>query len=320
MNPPSPHISICIPAYKRVEYLRRLLLSIREQSFRDMEIILTDDSPDDSVKNLINGFPDLSIRYFRNEPALGTPANWNRAIRLASGKWIKLMHDDDWFSSPEALQEFARAAAASNADFVFSAYNNVQEGKPPRPIFCSSFRLRTMLRNPVTLVAKNSIGPPSAVLHRNTDILYDKRMKWLVDMDFYIRFLYTHTCFYIAKPLVNIGISESQVTRSSSLVAEVEIPEHFLLLNKTGIYHLRNLLVYDAWWRLFRNLGIREEQDIRKAGYTDSIPVAIQKLIRFQSKFSLKILRIGPLSKLLMVVCYLFNRPPEASLSIRKAR
>lgn len=50
MNP--PFISICIPAYKNVKYVERLLASIKEQSFRDFEIVITDNSPDNCIELL----------------------------------------------------------------------------------------------------------------------------------------------------------------------------------------------------------------------------------------------------------------------------
>jgi glycosyltransferase involved in cell wall biosynthesis len=95
-----PFISICIPAYKRLPYLKRLLASIAEQSYKHYEIIVSDDSDDDSVHHFLQSFNQLvSIQYFKNTPSLGTPANWNAAISKAKGEWIKLMHDDDWFSN-----------------------------------------------------------------------------------------------------------------------------------------------------------------------------------------------------------------------------
>ena len=317
----TPYISICIPAYKRVDYLRRLLVSISEQTFKDFEVIITDDSPDDSVIILLN---ELSLpfvcQYSKNTPPLGTPANWNRGMAIARGEWIKLMHDDDWFSGPDSMQRFADEAKQAGAGFIFSAFNNVKDQQPPKPVFCSSFRLKIIRDNPVTLVAKNAIGPPSAVMHKKDVYEYDTRMKWLVDMDFYMRFLSTHSFHYIPETLVNIGISSSQVTQTASLVPEVEIPEHMLLADKTGIYQLRNTIIYDAWWRLIRNLGVRSESAIRNAGYHKSIPKAVKEIIHFQSQIPQGVLKIGVFSKILMLVCYLFNRPPEGSLSTRKLR
>ncbi len=52
MNDKIPSISICIPAYKNSNFLNRLLMSINSQLFRDFEVVVTDDSPDESVKEL----------------------------------------------------------------------------------------------------------------------------------------------------------------------------------------------------------------------------------------------------------------------------
>jgi glycosyltransferase involved in cell wall biosynthesis len=45
----NPLISICIPAYKRTEFLQRLLDSIDIQTFKNFEVIVTDDSPGNDV-------------------------------------------------------------------------------------------------------------------------------------------------------------------------------------------------------------------------------------------------------------------------------
>ena len=50
----SPFISICIPAYKNVEFLKRLPDSIAVQSFKNFEVILSDDSPGKEVEQLAN--------------------------------------------------------------------------------------------------------------------------------------------------------------------------------------------------------------------------------------------------------------------------
>ena len=56
-----PLISICIPAYNRTTYLKRLFESIVDQVFKDFEVIVSDDSPNDSVKDLCAvSFPNLN--------------------------------------------------------------------------------------------------------------------------------------------------------------------------------------------------------------------------------------------------------------------
>ena len=116
-----PFISICIPAYQKTDYLRRLLDSIAVQTFTDHKIIISDDSADESVKKLIEEFRALKINYTRNIPAAGMPSNWNLALLKAKGEGIKLMHDDDWLSADTALQQFASEGQNTPNRFSFSA-------------------------------------------------------------------------------------------------------------------------------------------------------------------------------------------------------
>ena len=301
----NPLISICIPAYKRVHYLKRLLDSISIQSFRDFEVVITDDSNDESVTHLLNEYKGFfPLRYQKNSVSLGTPENWNESIRIAAGEWIKLMHDDDWFESADALQLFANATSQGR-DFIFSAYYNCYEERPGKELVVASGMNRRLLQDTAfNLVSTNMIGPPSVTLYRKNNIEYDKRMKWRVDIDFYIRYLGESSFFFIHQPLIDVGISEEQVTKSCFLVPEVELPENFLLLEKMGINSLNNWIVYDSWWRLMRNLNIKNIAEIRQAGYTKPVPPVIERMIRQQRLVPNRLLKFGALSKILMFISW----------------
>jgi glycosyltransferase involved in cell wall biosynthesis len=303
-------ISICIPAYKRTDYLQRLLDSVAAQTFTDFEVVLSDDSPDDSVRQMSTQYQNrFPISYHRNSTPLGTPENWNQAVRMARGEWIKLMHDDDWFADAQSLQVFVDLLQAHPGSvFFFSAYANIELAlNRTEKVLASSFRLKKLYQNPATLFAKNVIGPPSAVLYKkNNRIEYDNELKWLVDIDFYIRYLSSAKPVYTSQVLVNIGISDSQVTKESFRNKNIEIPESLLLLNKLGANSFRNILVFDAMWRLMRNLGIRDGGEISKSGYSGEIPSQVFAIINFQKKIPQGFLRNGFGSKLLMMICYLF--------------
>ena len=122
-----PLISICIPAYERPALLKRLLDSIAKQVFKDFEVIITDDSSTRDNEELLFNTPyKFSIHYQRNTRPLGTPANWLEGIKHASGQWIKIMHDDDWFTNQYALENFA-AQLDEGADVLFSGYYSHDE-------------------------------------------------------------------------------------------------------------------------------------------------------------------------------------------------
>jgi len=76
-----PFISICIPAYKRLPFLTRLMNSIAEQTYTQFEVIISDDSDDDTVSDYLKSVTfSFPIHYYKNSPSLGTPANWNFGI------------------------------------------------------------------------------------------------------------------------------------------------------------------------------------------------------------------------------------------------
>ena len=195
-------ISICIPAYQRTAYLKRLLDSIHIQTYQHFEVVITDDSDGFEVKELVEQHPlKPKIRYFKNQVSLGTPENWNEGIRKAKSDWIKIMHDDDWFSGPGSLTNFSEQIRQNEQGFYFSAYANVYPDGRVLATDLSDHHLKALQRNPERLLAANRIGPPSVVLFKkDMSILFDNRMQWLVDVDFYIRYLTSHPpAAYIAQ-------------------------------------------------------------------------------------------------------------------------
>lgn len=302
-------ISVCIPAYKNAEFLDRNLNALVHQYLKDFEVILSDDSPDDSVAEIAKEYEGLlNLRYFKHTPALGTPANWNFAMQQATGDYIKLIHDDDWLAGNDSLQKFYDCLERNkDADLCFSAFHNVtiKDGNM-KPVFCSRHLRNILALDRYNLFKRNFIGPPSVVFQRNnrTD-WYDDKLKWLVDFEGYIRFLESNKKFvYINECLVNIGISGEQVTSSVQHDAKVVLPESFYLLQKHGPVILKNIWVYDYYWRMLRNFSITKPAQLAEAGYDEEIPVAIQKMISRQAKMARPLLKFGPISKVLMMWSY----------------
>jgi glycosyltransferase involved in cell wall biosynthesis len=305
----TPLISICVPAYKRTVELRRLFHSIVIQTFKDFEIVITDDSPDDSVAMLCDEYKSkLPIVYCKNKIRLGGPANFNYSIAKATGEWIKMMNDDDWFATASALQIFADATKNGNK-FIVSGYNNIDDnGKVLSKPALSSFIKKMLERNLMVLLATNYIGQPSVcMVHRSVKAKYDERMKWRVDIDYYMQLLQEEKSFYfIPDVLINLGISSTQVTHSCLNVPGVELPEGKLLLGKYGIKPLKNILVYDAWWRIIRNTNTRSKDTLYQ--YATEWPEIIERIVEEQQKIKPSLLKKGVISKLCMALSYLKAR------------
>ncbi len=309
----APLISICIPAYKNVVYLERLLRSIQSQAFQDFEVVVTDDSPDTAVRELTDRYQSLlPIRYFRNEIALGSPANWNAAIGHAKGQWIKVMHDDDWFADEQSLAVFANAIQQTTASFIFSGFVNVQlETGAEQPFVISNTQEQMLRQNPLYLFRTNYIGHPSTTLIKNElKQWFDETVKWVVDFEFYIRVLRAYDFYAIKQPLIQIGIGSEQITKASFRKREVELPENFYLLHKLGATALNYIFVYDYYWRLLRNLKITSAAELEEFVQLHQVPDAIKSMIRWQQRLGVDALKkFGAYSKLCMSIHYMLHRP-----------
>lgn len=300
-------ISICIPSYKRTDYLQRLLHSISLQSYTNYEIIISDDSPDDTVHQMCSQFSTLPIFYYKNELAPGSPGNWNNAIQLAQGKWIKLMHDDDWFATSDALQQFADSAEKNKYDFIFSAFDNIYSSGKTVKEFLTPWRKEMLDDNPLNLFFLNVIGHPSTVMHKkDSDLLYDLTYKWVVDIDFYIRYLLAHPGYvYIPSVLVNIGTDQTQLSASFYKNREIEIPEYFSLLAKyPSDTHLKNQYVFYLVWNMLKRYKIKSINGIRESGYHGPLCEKTEDVISYQNKIPDIILKQRPWSKKLMSHCF----------------
>ena len=306
----TPFVSICIPAYKRLNYLQRLFDSIRIQTYKNYELVITDDSGIDSsvYDYVVSEVSDLSIVYHKNLVPLGSPKNWLASISHAKGDWIKIMHDDDYFTSPSSLQEFVDQID-STVDCIFSGYHAVYENGGVKNMTISLYRFKQFVHQPLSLFSNNIIGPPSVMMFRKSVTeIFDERLKWIVDWEYYIRLASKYKLKYITKPLIEVSYNDSQITNSCFLNPAIEIPETLIFTNKYGNNLFKNILAYDAWWRLIRNLRMREVSEFIKYSSDITINDNILKIVGFQSYIPLTILKVGAVSKLLMSISYLFNR------------
>jgi len=101
-------VSICLPTYNRPELLRRAIASCLSQTYPDFEIVVTDNSRDDESKIVAEGFKDPRLRYYKNETNIGGIANLDKGLRLARGKYIKMLMDDDLLK-PHCLERQVEA-------------------------------------------------------------------------------------------------------------------------------------------------------------------------------------------------------------------
>lgn len=164
-----PTVSILIPAFKP-DYLEKALISAQTQSFKDIEILVGDDTVDGSLRSLVARFDDPRIRYYHHacrDARLNSKRLWERSI----GKYIKWLCDDDILmpGSVEALENAFRRHPGTALAFherVMIDQNDKVIHVPPPLVAAGemAFVDRSFLVENMVVQANNFVGEPSNVM------------------------------------------------------------------------------------------------------------------------------------------------------------
>lgn len=116
----NPKISIIIPVYNGEAFLQETLISIQNQDFKDIEIIIIDDKSTDNstilIKELMKTEPRIS--FYQNEENKGPLYTKKKGILAAKGKYVMIIDDDDKFLQRDAFTSLYEEAEKFNLDIL----------------------------------------------------------------------------------------------------------------------------------------------------------------------------------------------------------
>jgi glycosyltransferase involved in cell wall biosynthesis len=100
-----PCISIGLPVYNGEQFLEKTLDSILAQTFKDFELIISDNASTDRTQEICQEYAhkDRRVRYYRNEKNIGAAPNYNRVFELSRGEYFKWASHDD-LCAPEFFE------------------------------------------------------------------------------------------------------------------------------------------------------------------------------------------------------------------------
>jgi len=94
-NNATPWVSFCMSTYRRTGFLQKALSLIRQQTFTDFEVVISDNDPEGSAAPVVAEFQDPRFRYFPNGTNLGMVNSFNKSIERSRGQFIVMITDDD---------------------------------------------------------------------------------------------------------------------------------------------------------------------------------------------------------------------------------
>lgn len=118
-----PLVSVIVPTYRRDTHLKKALLSLVEQTYSPIEIIVVDDNAEGAwnkkVEGVVRSF-DTNIRvpivYIQNDTNSGSAETRNVGIRAAAGEYITFLDDDDLYL-PKKIEKQISHMVDEGSDF-----------------------------------------------------------------------------------------------------------------------------------------------------------------------------------------------------------
>jgi len=208
LNTP-PFISVIVPTFNRVELLKQTLASVRNQTFRDFEIIVVDDGSSDGTFEWLASQDDVHVVRQENS---GIATSRNNGAALARGTWLAFLdHDDLW--APDKLRvqaDFVRI----NPDVALVAARHVRLGKSYR-----TARRPTWIRGDLLVKEfSESFIHTSSVMIRH-DVFekiggFPPRYRFADEFDVWLKIARDYPIAYVGQPLVFIRYYESNTSHN----------------------------------------------------------------------------------------------------------
>ena len=112
-------VSVIIPVYNCEEYLHECLMSVINQTFRELEIIVVNDSSTDGSQNIIDDCTKTDKRLIpvKLKENKGVSTARNAGIDKARGRYILFLDADDYWNNNRMVGDLYKIAKTSHADY-----------------------------------------------------------------------------------------------------------------------------------------------------------------------------------------------------------
>lgn len=236
-------VSVITPVYNAEKNIAKMLDSVLNQTYSNIELVLVDDCSSDKSSKIISDYKKKysNIIYFRHDKNLGAGAARNKALELASGQYVAFLDSDDiWY--PQKIKKQISLIEKTKTPFCYTAIEMIDENdriiKKKRKIK-TTCTYKYLLKN--TIIATSSV-----VIDRN--VLGDFRMplrRGGQDYATWLKLLRNNVIAYgINEALVKYRVSKNSLSsnkfKSIKQVWEIQTKDE----NINKIYALYNIIFF----------------------------------------------------------------------------
>lgn len=253
-----PYVSICVPSFNRAHTIKSAILSVINQTFKDIEIVVVDNASIDNTAEVVASIKDPRLRYLRNKMNIGLPGNANRCFIEAKGEFILLFEDHDLMHPDMVRQLVELLEREPDMAFAATGIRQINEDgmflrnwvAPLDEVTSSKkFLKRCLSRTTMFFTLTTMIRARKL---KSLPIWFDEQHRWYADIDLWLRLASTGSVGYIRNPLLSVRTKEAahplhaETWKSLICVDEIHRKSWFLLHSKKGLASLRDLILYET--------------------------------------------------------------------------
>lgn len=202
-------VSIIIPAFNAGQFIEKCLTSICNQTYRNLEIIVTDDASTDCSVSIVQNMQEKDSRIFliKLEENVGASTSRQIAVEHSNGELVTFVDSDDWYCADDAIEKIVDIYIRNDVDCIMYAYRTIHKHmfsiKHP-------FRAGKGLHT-VSEIAEVKANVPSPCWHylwnkcykgdllRNSTLKFQPNLRLAEDVRFNEDFLRCGKKFYVMK-------------------------------------------------------------------------------------------------------------------------
>lgn len=227
-------VTIIVISFRSAETICDTLDSIKNQDYGNIELIVTDDCSDDDTIQAVNGWIEnlentdmFSVELITSKMNTGLPANINRALKIATGEYVKILAADDLLL-PDAISEYVKFMENNDnmlpiARVKLFCEENEDKKFPAVEKYCQKcyeIAQKSYKNQYRSLLIKNWIVAPAASFYPIKILRelgnYDEGYRWFEDYPMNLKLMHKGYSFgFVDKEIVKYRMSASSVTASS---------------------------------------------------------------------------------------------------------
>lgn len=123
MSKETPQITTILTTYRRPMYLRRAIMSVLKQTYRNVRVLVLDDASNDETEQVVHALAteDSRVQYVRHERNIGMTPNWRFGLEHVETPYFSFLSDDDLHLPGFYLSAFKELEGNRAVDFYCGA-------------------------------------------------------------------------------------------------------------------------------------------------------------------------------------------------------